>query len=260
MNRPIKHRRPQREPTARLQMLLDLLQRHPTAYHWCMTTALPVPAPAEFTLDEMRPALAPLIAANAVFDGWSDRALADAAGALGIPVESARLAFGGPADMIDAWFATIDTEMTRRLPAEMLASLKIRERIARLLITRLEILRPQREAVRRALARLALPKNLPCATRIGWRSADTMWRLAGDTAVDFNHYSKRITLSAIYSATLLVWLNDDSEGESETKGFVERRIDEVMQFEKAKARLRPQSGRHFSPSRLLARLRYPEAH
>jgi ubiquinone biosynthesis protein COQ9 len=219
------------------------------------TSAMP-----DFTLDEMRAALAPLVAANAVFDGWGPRALADAAATLGVPVESARLAFeGGEAGMIDAWFESVDLEMARRLPVETLAAMKIRERIRALVLARLDILRPQREAVRRALARLALPGNLVRAARIGWRSADAMWRQAGDTAVDFNHYTKRTTLGAIYASTLMVWLNDQSEGEADTAAFLDRRIEDVMRFEKAKAKFKPQSGMHFSPARLLARLRYPEA-
>lgn len=230
------------------------------AYHGYMTASAARATPAsDMTLDEMRTALAPLVAANAVFDGWGQRALDDAAAALGVPAASASLAFeGGAVGMIDAWFETVDAELARRLPPEMLATMKIRDRIRALLLARLDILRPQREAVRRALAKLALPGNMIRAARTGWRSADAMWRLAGDTAVDFNHYSKRMTLGSIYSATLLVWLNDQSEGEVDTKAFLDRRIDEVMRFEKAKAKFRPGNGRHFSMTRLISRLRHPD--
>ena len=96
---------------------------------------------------------------------------------------------------------------------------------------------PAREAVRRALAILAMPQNVPLALRIGWRTADLMWRIAGDTSTDFNHYTKRMTLGAVYGSTLLVWLDDQSEGWSDTAAFLDRRIDDVMQFEKFKARL-----------------------
>jgi ubiquinone biosynthesis protein COQ9 len=214
---------------------------------------------AEMTIDELREALAPRIAANAVFDGWGDKALADAAAAVGIPAERARLAYpGGGIDMIDAWFETIDEEIEHRHSRERLALLKVRDRIATLVLARIEIMRPQREAVRRALAKLALPVNLVRATRLGWRSADAMWSLAGDTATDFNHYTKRVTLSAVYGTTLLVWLDDDSEDQADTKAFLDRRIDGVMRFEKAKARLKPDPDRHFSPARFLGRLRYPD--
>ena len=82
-----------------------------------------------------------------------------------------------------------------------------------------------------------------------------MWRLAGDTSTDYNHYTKRITLGAVYASTLVTWLDDSSEGFFETAGFLDRRIDNVMQFERWKAQWRQQE--HFSVSRFLGRLRYP---
>ena len=88
---------------------------------------------------------------------------------------------------------------------------------------------PAREAVRRALAILAMPQNVPTGLQAGWRTADVMWRIAGDTSTDFNHYTKRMTLGGVYASTLLVWLDDQSEGWSETAAFLDRRIDDVMQ-------------------------------
>ena len=95
------------------------------------------------------------------------------------------------------------------------------------------------------------------AARIGWRTVDRIWRLAGDTAVDFNHYTKRITLGAVYAATLLVWLDDRSDGNADTAAFLDRRLDEVMRFEKWKAEWRGSSLRRPSLTRFLGRLRYP---
>lgn len=225
------------------------------SYHPIMNSI----SPADMTLDELRDELAPSIAANAVFDGWTDRALRDATDAAGVPFERAKLVFpNGGIDMIDAWISAIDREMEQRHPTDSLTTIKIRDRISQLIWSRLDISLPQREAVRRALALLALPTNVPWATRIGWRTADTMWRLAGDAATDFNHYTKRVTLSAIYAATLVVWLDDDSDNQADTNAFLNRRIDGVMRFEKAKARLKPDPHRHFSPARLLGRLRYPD--
>ena len=114
---------------------------------------------------------------------------------------------------------------------------------------------PAREAVRRALSVLAMPQNAPLGARAGWHTADLMWRMAGDTSTDFNHYTKRMTLGAVYGSTLLTWLDDQSEGWSETAAFLDRRIDNVMQFEKWKAQWRGQE--RFSLSRFLGRLRYP---
>lgn len=210
------------------------------------------------TLDEIRSALAPEVAANAAFDGWNARAVESAAAALGIDADVARLAFpGGPVDMIDAWFAHIDDDMRERLPVDTLAAMKIRARITTLVETRLDIVAPNREALRRALAVLALPQNALRAAKLGWRSADVMWRAAGDTATDYNHYTKRAMLGAVYAATIAVFLDDDSEDFADTRAFLARRIENIMQFEKAKAGLVPNRDRLPSLSRFIGRLRYP---
>lgn len=214
--------------------------------------------PADPTLDEIRAALAPLIAATAAFDGFGDAALADAARQAGIDPDVARLAFpGGGRDMVDAWFASIDRAMAARWPAEKLATLKIRERITTLVETRIDLLAPNRESLRRALALLALPTNAPLAARLGWRAADMMWRLAGDTATDYNHYSKRAILGSVYAATTAVFLNDESEGHADTRAFLARRIDGVMRFESWKHRRAARSTERPSLARFVGRLRYP---
>jgi len=207
-------------------------------------------------LQKIRERLALAVGENAVFDGWTKAAIESAAGRHGVDSAQARLAFPKTqAGMIDAYIEAVDRAMAGRLPPEKLQGMKIREKIRSLIWTRLEIMAPAREAVRRALAILALPQNLPLAMRIGWRTADLMWRLAGDTSTDYNHYTKRITLGAVYASTLLVWLDDESEGWSETAAFLDRRIENVMQFERWKASWRTQE--HFSVSRFLGRLRYP---
>lgn len=213
---------------------------------------------SDLTLDELRIALAPEIAASAIFDGWTETALVAAAEMVGAEVDVAKLAFpGGAMDMIEAWVAHIDLAMQSAWPPERLAELKIRERIRTLVAFRLEAVADLDEAVRRALAVMAMPQNAPRAMRLGWRSADIMWRLAGDTATDYNHYTKRAILAGIYSATLAVFVNDDSEGKADTYAFLDRRIDGVMKFEKAKAQMLG-SGRDLpSLSRFLGRLRYP---
>lgn len=213
---------------------------------------------SDATLDELREALAAELPAQAAFDGWKPAAVDAAADALGVDRDVARLAFpGGAVDMIDAWFAQVDREMEARLPAEQLSNLKIRDRITRLLETRLDILAPDREALRRALAILAMPQNAPRAVKLGWRSADLMWRMAGDTATDFNHYTKRVTLSLVYSSTIMAFLDDDSDDFADTRAFLARRIDNVMQFEKVKAKWRGAGGERPSLTRFIGRLRYP---
>ncbi|MEE4201773.1 COQ9 family protein [Erythrobacter sp.] len=216
---------------------------------------------ADMTLDELRLALAPDIAASAIFDGWNETALVAAAEMAGADVDIAKLAFprgrGQAMDMIDAWIASVDRAMADEWPPERLASLKVRERIRTLIAFRLEAVEHIDEAVRRAMAVMAMPQNAPRSLQLGWRSADLMWRLAGDTATDYNHYTKRAILAGIYSATLAVFVNDDSEGKARTYEFLDRRIDGVMRFEKAKAQFTRGTPELPSLTRFLGRLRYP---
>jgi ubiquinone biosynthesis protein COQ9 len=215
-------------------------------------------APADMNLDELRAELAPRLAAHAAFDGWTERAIAMAAAELGVPADRARIAFpGGATEMIDAWFDALDKAMLAAFPPERVAAMKIRDRIRELILFRLEALAPQREALRRALSILAMPQNAVAGVRLGWRSADRIWRVAGDTATDFNHYSKRGLLLGVYGSTTLVFLDDRSEGLADTRAFLDRRIDDVMRIEKAKASWRGTRARLPSLSRFLGRLRYP---
>lgn len=216
------------------------------------------PLPADPTLDEIRDAIAPRLAANAAFDGWSEAAVESSAFEVDVDPDLANLALkGGAMELIDAWIGSVDAEMVRRLPPDTLNAMKIRNRITSLIATRLDIMAPDREGLRRAQAIMAMPQNLARASRIGWRSADRMWRLAGDTATDFNHYTKRATLSAVYLSTLLTFVNDDSDDYADTRAFLDRRIDNVMQFEKAKSQFKGRSEHRPSLSRFIGRLRYP---
>ncbi len=214
--------------------------------------------PADPTLDEVRAHLAPLLPAHAAFDGWSPEAVTLAASQGGVDPDIARLAFNdGAIRMIDAWFRSVDHRMAEKLPVETLAAMKIRERITALVWARIEIVAPDREALRRALAVLAMPQNAAKAAKMGWRAADLMWRLAGDKATDFNHYTKRMTLGAIYGSTVLALLDDESADLSDTRAFLDRRIDNVMRFERFKADIKARAEHRPSLSRFIGRLRYP---
>ena len=213
---------------------------------------------ADMTLDELRLALAPAVADAAVFDGWSGDAVEAAAGQLGADTDVARLAYpGGAMDMIGAWIGTVDLAMAEALPAETLVQMPIRERIRSLVQFRLDAIEGQEEALKRATAIMAMPQNVAQSLKIGWHSADLMWRLAGDTATDYNHYTKRTILAGIYTATLAVFADDDSGGKAKTKAFLDRRIEGVMKFEKVKAKWLNSDRETFSVSRFLGRLRYP---
>ncbi len=211
-------------------------------------------------LETLRARLAIPVGDNAVFDGWTAKAVDTAAGQLGIDPAQARLAFPKTKlDMIDAYIAAVDTAMLAEYPPEKIAAMKVRDRIRTQLWFRLEAMAPAREALRSALAILAMPQNAPRGLRIGWRTADLIWRNAGDTSSDYNHYTKRLTLSAVYASTLLIWLDDDSEGFADTATFLDRRLANVMSFEKWKGQWTGSDLTRPSLSRFLGRLRYPPA-
>jgi ubiquinone biosynthesis protein COQ9 len=215
------------------------------------------------TLDDLRRRLAPAIADAAVFDGWSAEAVAQAAAATGTDPALAAFAFrDGAMAMIAAWIGHVDATMADGVGAQgvgggALSNMKIRDRITRLVWARLEAVAGREEALIRALTIMAMPQNLAASTRLGWRSADAMWRLAGDTATDYNHYTKRAILGGIYAATLHVFARDKSADKAETRAFLDRRIDGIMRFEKAKAQMLRTPDERFSLTRLLGRMRYP---
>ena len=222
-----------------------------------MLSKKPKPLREDPTLDEVRAYLAPLLASQAAFDGWNEKAVAAAAEQTGVDADLAGLAFNdGPVDMIDAWFGSVDEAMAARFSQDELDAMKIRERITALVTARLETMETNREGLRRALAILAMPQNLGVAAKLGWRAADKMWQLAGDRATDYNHYTKRALLSAVYGSTISVFLDDQSDDYAETRAFLGRRIENIMQFEKAKARIVRPGGDRFSMARFIGRLRY----
>jgi len=209
-------------------------------------------------LESLRRRLALAVGNHAVFDGWTQKAVDSAAAEFEIDRDQARLAMPKDAPgMIDIYVQAVDAAMAAAFPPKLLAKMKIREKIRALIWFRIETMTDAREAIRRALAILAMPQNALLAARIGWRSADAMWRLAGDTATDFNHYTKRMTLGALYASTLMAWLDDESAGFADTAAFLDRRIDNVMRFEKWKAEWRGSAHHRPSLSRFLGRLRYP---
>jgi len=170
---------------------------------------------------------------NVLFDGWSLAALRAGAQAIELPeAEIVRLfPDGGPeaALWLDDW---ADRRMITALQTIDLGALKVRERVATAVRCRLEALAPHREAVRRAISLKASPWGAAKAAEIVYRTVDAIWYAAGDTATDFNFYTKRALLAAAYGPTVLYWLNDSSEGSAETFAFLERRLGEIMQIPK----------------------------
>lgn len=191
------------------------------------------------------------------FDGWSWKTLRQAAVAAGYDEIMAARAFpGGPADLVAAFVADADAQMLARLESQDLASLRIRERIAAAVRCRLELLSGRREAVRAAVQLQMRPSQARRAMAGLYRTVDAMWWAAGDSATDFNHYTKRALLAGVYSSTLLFWLNDDSPGQEDSWAFLDRRIDAVMRIQKGRGRFDRLRERLPSPLPLLAGLRY----
>ncbi len=187
---------------------------------------------------DKRDQLIDAVIAHVPFDGWSTTALKAGASDIGVPISEARALFpSGARDMI-AWHSNLgDRRMLAALEKMDMPSLKIRERIATAVMTRLRQNAPAREAIRRALSSLAMPQNAPMSLRLLYKTVDAMWYAAGDTATDWNFYTKRGLLSGVYSSTLMVWLNDDSENFAVTEAFLNRRIADVMKVPKLTARV-----------------------
>lgn len=170
------------------------------------------------------------------FEGWGTstfkRAVADA----GVDRAMADLAFPrGALDLVIAFHDSRDAMLAEWLANTDLSHLRYSERVGRAIEKRLDLMANDREAARRAVAFFALPPYAFEGGQAVWRTADTIWTGLGDTSRDYNWYTKRATLSAVYSASVLYWLGDQSADVVQTRGFVARRIDNVMQFEKLKS-------------------------
>ncbi|MBL0941486.1 MAG: COQ9 family protein [Alphaproteobacteria bacterium] len=140
-------------------------------------------------------------------------------------------------NVISYYSEMLDLQMTQMLESYNLETRKIRERIALAVMTRLELMAPHREAAKRTASYLAFPTKLPFALRLLYKTVNTMWYCAGDTATDFNFYTKRGLLTGVYSSAFIYWLNDQSAGFADTRAFVERRISNVMVIPKMKGRI-----------------------
>jgi ubiquinone biosynthesis protein COQ9 len=193
--------------------------------------------PEDRSDDAVKAAVLAAALPHAAFDGFTGKVLETAGKDADVSAaELARLFPEGPLALVEFYSMSVDKEMEERLAAMDLPSMKIRVRIAEAVKTRLAILKRHKEAARRAAALLSLPMHAGLAARLMYRSVDAMWRAAGDTATDFNFYSKRGILAGVYGATLVRWFADASTDEAATNEFLAARIENVMQFEKFKAK------------------------
>jgi ubiquinone biosynthesis protein COQ9 len=205
-----------------------------------------------FDRDAVRTAIIDAALPHVPFDGWTQAALQLGAADAGYDkVMALRVFPGGPVEAIEFWSQLADRRMLDQLEQRDVAAMKVRERIATAVRVRLEQTAAHREAVRRALSLLALPLNAGKGPAMLWRTVDAIWYAAGDTATDFNYYTKRGLLAGVYSATVLYWLDDRSEGFQNTWSFLERRIADVMRVPQALGALQKRLAAFPSPLSIL---------
>ena len=196
---------------------------------------------------------------HVAFDGWSEISLAAAITDSGVEPGLARALYPrGGVDLAVAYHRAGDAAMVEALAARDLASLRFRDRVS--LAIRLRLAAADKELVRRGSALFALPQHAFEGARLIWSTADAIWTALGDTSRDLNWYSKRTSLSAVYAATVLYWLGDTSEGDEATWAFLDRRIENVMQFEKVKTGLQKNQGLQTllkGPMKVLERISAP---
>ena len=194
---------------------------------------------------------------NVAFDGWTSLSLKQAVKAAGLPDGAEELYFSsGPLELIEFWNAECDRIASEELAKLDLPNMRIRDKVTAGVLARFYAIGPHEEAARRAIARTALPDGLTLSPKILWAAADTIWRGIGDKSTDFNYYTKRTTLSAVISTSLAAWLSDDDPQKAKARKFLDARIENVMQFEKAKFKAKKRLETLPDPIELLGKIRY----
>ncbi|NIY77551.1 COQ9 family protein [Thalassospira sp. HF15] len=189
-------------------------------------------------LQAQREALVEAALEHVPFDGWTKQALQAGAEDLDLaPGEVDRLLPNGIRQAIKTYVELTDRKMVAALDEMGLENLKIRERIAAAVKTRLDLVEDQKDTVRAALSYLALPQNAALGLKLTHGTVDKMWVAAGDTSTDHNWYTKRMLLAGVYGSTLTYWLDDTSEGHADSWAFLDRRIANVMQIPKITAKI-----------------------
>ncbi|NBC31511.1 MAG: COQ9 family protein [Alphaproteobacteria bacterium] len=195
---------------------------------------------------------------NVVFDGWTERSLKESLAMTGYDRAVADRAFpNGMADILSHFSAWADRQMADMVEGEgdEFHRRRTGDKVTHALQRRFEVLEPHKEAVRRSLAVFALPTYAPLGPRLLYDTVDTIWRLAGDSATDFNFYTKRAALAGILSSATLYWINDQSPDDAETRDFVARRVARLDQAGRAVHRYGRIGGLTEAPWRVAARLR-----
>lgn len=191
------------------------------------------------------------MAGHVLFDGWTETAFRAALDELGLDMgEGLRLYPKGAIDVLSRLADWADERMIAAMGELDTENMRVRDRVAAGVRLRLQALAPYREAVRRGVAVLARPQNAALSCRHTYKTVDAIWRAAGDTSVDFNFYTKRGLLAAVYTPCVLYWLADESEGFADTWDFLDRRIADVLKIPRLKGALENRLKSFPSPLRL----------
>jgi ubiquinone biosynthesis protein COQ9 len=204
----------------------------------------------EFRAERLR--LLEAVLREVPFEGWNGAAFLAGARTLGMtPAQADNVFPGGMSEVLEFWHAAADAEMLSTLAATDLSALRLHERVALAVRSRLENAAPHREAVRSAMAYAANPLHAPLAARCGYATVDAIWHAVGDRSTDFSFYTKRAMLAGLYGATVLYWVNDRSPGTADTWTFLERRLADLMRLPRATAGLNRIASRLPNPFRIL---------
>lgn len=199
------------------------------------------------------------VVAQVPTEGWGQPACTKAAQSLGVSIGFINMAFpGGIEEMVETYLDAINSSMRDKSRKNFRDPMKTQEIIVRAILSHFELLAVHRGVAEKTTAFLMLPTNAILSARCLWRTADVIWHCVGDQSTDYNYYTKRVLLSAVYSSTFLFWLHDESQDKNETESFLRRRIAGVTRLGAARARFT--SFLNFLPNlpKILGKIRYPE--
>ncbi len=207
----------------------------------------------------MREALLDAVLPLVPFEGWTPAVLARAAHDAGIGKSEVKRALPrGAADLIDLYAGRCDDAMAAHMARLELGTMKVRHKITEAVRVRIDAMTPHKDAAYKALQAMGHPGRGLLGMRLTARTCDRIWRAIGDTSTDVNYYTKRATLSAVLGSTILFYFDDETAGHEATWAFLDRRIDNVMTFEKVKAQAKTTFAHLPSPLEILTALRYPD--
>ena len=177
------------------------------------------------------------------FDGWTWEAMEQGAIDIGFEkkkTSSSRMKIfknlfkNGSIDFIEIFSEIIDLEVKEKYDLLEFKPERVSEKIKKIIMIRLNLCQKYKEAVRTSISLTAMPINAKISLKILYKTCNSMWRIAGDKSTDFSFYTRRISLAAVYTPTLLFWLNDNSNDNVETEFFLDRRLKDINKVSRFK--------------------------